>query len=144
MKILAKNSRAYFDYDFKDTFEAGLVLEGREVKSLREGNASMTGSFVSVDAHGATLKNCHIGPYKYAQNDDYSPLRERSLLLSKLEIAKILNREKGLQLIPLEIFQGRRSLLKLKFGLGKSRKKHDKREYIKTRDTAREIREVLS
>lgn len=139
---LAKNSRATYDYDIKDTFDAGLVLEGREVKSIRAGNVSMTGSYVTINQDGAYLVNCHIGPYKYAPNEDYNPTKTRKVLLKKQEIATLLGKEKGLVVIPLEIYTTR-NYIKLKLGVGRARKKLDKREYLKKKDTTREIRRSI-
>ena len=143
MKILADNRRANFDYDIKDTFVAGLVLSGPEVKSVKGGNVSLTGSYVAINNAGASLINCHIGPYKYAREAQYDPTHSRRLLLNKHEINQLLGKEKGLVVIPLEIFQGRRGLLKIKIGLGKARKKTDKREYIKKREAEKEIRKLI-
>lgn len=142
MKIYAENKRARFDYEIKQAFTAGMVLSGAEVKSVKQGNVSMTGAYVSVSQSGATLVNCHIGPYKYARAEKYDPTHTRNLLLNKSEIHQLLGKEKGLTIIPLEIFQGARGLLKIKIGLGKARKKADKREYIKKRDDQREMREA--
>jgi SsrA-binding protein len=139
----ATNNRARYDYDIKDTFDAGLVLEGREVKSVKGGNVSLNGSYVTVNQDGANLINCHIGPYKFAPNIDYDPTHTRKLLLKKQEINGLLGKEKGLVIIPLEIYSGRRGLIKLKLGVCRSRKKIDKREYIKKRDTEREVRKHL-
>lgn len=144
MPTLASNNRARYDYDIKETFDAGLVLEGREVKSVRGGNVSLNGSYVTVNQEGAYLINCHIGPYKYAPNTDYEPTHTRKVLLKKSEIQGLLGKEKGLIIVPLEIYPGRRGLLKLKLGLGRARKKIDKREYIKTRESTREIRKHLN
>lgn len=141
MKVFADNRRARFDYDIKNTFDAGLVLSGPEVKSVKAGNVSMAGAYVSVMANGATLVNCHIGPYKYAKQDGYLPTQTRKLLLNKDEINQMLGKEKGLAIIPLEIYLGRRGLIKIRIGLGKARKKTDKREYLKNREASKEIRE---
>lgn len=143
MTTLATNNRAKYDYDIKDTFDAGLVLEGREVKSVKGGNVSLNGSYVTVNPEGAYLINCHIGPYKFAPNTDYDPTHTRKLLMHKSEINSLLGKEKGLVIIPLEIYSGRRGLIKLKLGIGRSRKKIDKREYIKKRELDREIRRAL-
>ncbi len=143
MKNLAENRKAHFDYDIKESFNAGLVLSGAEVKSVKGGNVSLAGSYVSVSANGATLVNCHIGPYKYAPSEKYNPTQTRKLLLNKSEINQLLGKEKGLTIIPLEIYQGHRGLLKIRIGLGKARKKTDKREYIKKRDDKKEIRKLL-
>ncbi len=141
-KPLADNRRAFYDYDIKDNFNAGLVLTGAEVKSVKQGNVSLTGAYVTVSPRGASLVNCHIGPYKYAPNEKYNPTQTRKLLLNKSEINNLLAKEKGLTIIPLEIYQGVRGLLKIRIGLGKARKKTDKREYLKKRDAKKEIREA--
>ncbi len=141
-KTLADNRRARFDYDIKETFVAGLVLSGPEVKSVKQGNVSMNGAYVTVSVGFVNLINCHIGPYKYASQEKYNPTQSRKLLLKKSEIDQLLGKEKGLTIIPLEIFLGNRGLLKINIGLGKARKKTDKREYIKTRDAKKEIREA--
>lgn len=144
MKTLAKNSRAIFDYDFKDNFEAGLVLSGPEVKSAKQGNVSLNGSYVKVSPTRAQLVNCHIGPYKYAASETYNPTRSRTLLLQRKELRSLIGAEKGLAIIPLEIYEGNKGLVKIKIGVGKARKKQDKREYIKKRDTQREIRKAIT
>ncbi len=144
MKSLAKNKRALFDYDIKDTFDAGLVLEGREVKSVKAGNVSMNGSYVTINPGSVTLVACHIGPYKYAPTEDYNPTHSRQLLLKKSEIDSLLGKEKGLTVIPLEIYEGRSGLIKLRIGVGRGRKKADKREYLKNRDSDKEIRQATS
>jgi SsrA-binding protein len=141
MKILADNRKANFDYDIKDTYTAGIILTGPEVKSVKGGNVSLTGSYVAVSNGSVNLINCHIGPYKYAPAEKYDPTRSRKLLLNKREINQLLGKEKGLVIIPLEIFSGSRGLVKIKIGLGKARKKADKREYIKKRESIKEIRE---
>jgi len=143
MKIFADNRRARFDYDIKDTFNAGLVLSGAEVKSAKGGNVSLSGSYVSVSPSGASLINCHIGPYKYAAQVKYEPTQSRKLLLNKAEINQLLGKEKGLTIIPLEMFLGNRGLIKIKIGLGKARKKTDKRDYIKKRDDKKEIKKFI-
>ena len=143
MKILSDNRRARFDYDIKETYVAGLVLSGPEVKSVKQGNVSLTGAYISVSANAVNLINCHIGPYKYSANAKYDPTVSRKLLLQKKEINQLLGKEKGLTIIPLEIFQGPRGLLKIRIGLGKARKKTDKREYIKKREAQKEIRNLI-
>lgn len=140
MKIIAKNPRAFYDYNIKDTFDAGLVLQGAEVKAVKQGNVSLKGAYVNVDIVGAYLLNCHIGPYQYAKNEGYDPTHTRKLLLTKTEIRSLLGKEKGLVIVPLEIYQGRRGLLKIKIGLGRGRKKTDKREYLKKKEAQKEMR----
>ncbi len=139
-KVLSDNRKARFEYDIKDTLTAGIVLSGAEVKSVKGGNVSLTGSYVSINSLGASLINCHIGPYKYAPNAKYNPTESRKLLLKKAEINQLLGKEKGLTIIPLDIFLGNRGLVKVRIGLGKARKKSDKRDYIKKRDAQKEIR----
>ncbi|MBI3231520.1 MAG: SsrA-binding protein SmpB [Candidatus Doudnabacteria bacterium] len=141
MKTLADNRRANFDYDIKDTFAAGLMLSGAEVKSVKSGNVSLAGSYVAVADNGARLLNAHIGAYKYARNEAYDPTQSRRLLMNKREINQLLGKEKGLVIVPLEIFQTKQGWLKIKLGLGRARKKRDKREAIKKRETQREIKQ---
>jgi len=140
MKSIAENKRATFDYDIKDTFVAGLILSGAEVKSVKGGNVSLNGSYATVSAQGVSLLNCHIGPYKYARVDGYNPTQTRKLLLKKNEISQLLGKEKGLVIVPLEIFQTKQGWIKIKLGIGRARKKRDKREHIKKRDVKKEIR----
>ncbi len=140
MKSLALNKRARFDYDIKDSFDAGLVLEGREVKSAKEGNVSLAGSYIKISANGARLVGAHIGSYKYAPTEDYDPTHERQILLNKKELNQLLGKDKGSIIVPLEIYIGPRNLVKLKIGVGFGRKKQDKREYIKNRDSSKEAR----
>lgn len=142
MKILAKNKRADFDYDIQETFVAGLSLSGAEVKSVKNGNVSLTGAYViTTSGDGARLINAHIGPYKYASVEGYEPTRPRQLLLKKNEINQLAGKAKGLVIVPLEIFQNKRGWLKIKLGLGRARKKKDKREAIKKRETIKELRQ---
>jgi SsrA-binding protein len=144
MSLIAKNNKAHYDYDIKDTFDAGLALSGAEVKSAKSGNVSLAGSYIKVDAHGAYLINCHIGPYKYAPSEGYDPTHSRKLLLNKKEIHSLLGAEKGLTIVPLEMYVAKRGLIKLQIGIGRGRKKQDKREYIKKRDIDREIRKEIN
>lgn len=143
MKILATNKRAYFDYTINENFVAGLVLSGAEVKSVKNGSVSLTGSYVNVSPNGAVLINCHIGSYKYANLKNYNPTQTRKLLLNKKEINQLIGKEKGLVIMPLEIFETQKGLVKIKIGIGRARKKVDKREYIKKRETDREVRSLI-
>lgn len=142
MPQIAKNKRAIFDYDIKDTFDAGLVLSGPEVKSAKSGNVSMAGSYVTVAKNGASLVGVHIGPYKYAPSETYNPTRTRQLLLNKAELNALVGKEKGLTIIPIEIFEIKRGLIKVKIGLGRPRKKQDKRDYLKTREDKKEMKDA--
>ena len=133
MATLATNRKAFHEYSIEDTFEAGLVLAGHEVKSAKSGQASLTGAYVTIRAGQAYLRNAYIGRYKQAAGlESHDENRDRKLLLHKKEIAKLQTRtkEKGLTLVPLELYT-KKTLIKLKFGLGKGKKQFDKRESIK-------------
>jgi len=148
MSVLAINKRANFDYDIQDTYEAGLVLLGHEVKSVKTGHVSLKGSYVTFKKRAgknlpeAYLTNAHIPLYKHAGKiANYEPTRPRKLLLKKKEISYLIGKkdEQGLTLVPLKIYT-KRSFIKLEFGVGKGRKKYDKREAIKKRELDRNIR----
>jgi SsrA-binding protein len=147
---LAYNKRAKFDYDIVKTYEAGLVLAGHEVKSIKTGHVSLKGAFVTAKTSGLKLPelyliNAHIPAYKHASKlEGYEPYRSRKLLLKKKEINYLIGKkqEQGLTLVPIKIYT-KRSLLKLEFGIGKGRKKFDKREVIKKRETDRKINTLL-
>lgn len=142
IKPLVVNKRATFDYTITDTYIAGLVLSGGEVKSLRHKQASLHGAYVQVLADDqVVLLNAQITPYPYADNRDYDPKRTRNLLLRKKEIYQLRAAiaQKGYTLVPLSIFtQG--PFLKLEIGVARGKKQYEKREQIKKRDLAREER----
>ncbi|PLX20380.1 SsrA-binding protein [Candidatus Parcubacteria bacterium] len=147
MPSLALNKKARFDYEITETFEAGLVLFGHEVKSIKEGHISLKGAYI-VTQKGPkglpdfVLRKVHVSPYKKASNiSDYEPERDRKILLNKKEINYLLGKykEEGYSLIPIKVYT-KKSIIKLEFGLGKGKKKHDKREDIKKRDVERKIR----
>jgi SsrA-binding protein len=140
MKIVAKNKRATFDYDIQEKTEAGIVLTGQEVKSVRIGNADLKGAYVSFSSGKPVLKNATIQPYKYASNlKDYDPGRDRALLLHQKEIDRLVgsSQEKGISVLPLEMHAGR--TIKVLIGVGRGRKKYDKRQKIKERDVERRL-----
>ena len=148
MPVLAVNKRANFDYDIQETYEAGLVLLGYEVKSIKTGHISLKGSFVTFKKNRgknlpeAYLTNAHIPLYKHAGKvPSYDPTGPRKLLLKKKEIAYLLGKkdEQGLTLVPIKIYT-KHSFIKLEFGVGKGRKKFDKREVIKKREFDRSLR----
>lgn len=144
MKIIAKNKRAYFDYEILEKFEAGLVLTGQEVKSVKNGHISLPGSYVNIHNGEAFLLNASISPYKLAGRlDEYDETRSRKLLLKKSEIAYLIGKTevKGLTLVPTMIYI-KNNLAKVEFALARGRKKVDKREYIKKREARREMRKV--
>ena len=139
--MLAENPKARFDYEILETLEAGLVLQGQEVKAIRTGKASIKGSYVKIFNNEAYLLGAQIAPYQPGNTPkDYDPQRTRKLLLKKSELKYLLGKsqERGLTLIPLKIFD-HHGLIKLEIGIGKGKKKYDKRESIKKRDTQRMI-----
>lgn len=145
MTELARNKKAYFDYEILETFNAGMVLKGFEVKAIKNGKINITGSFVLIRGNQAYLLNADIPPYQPKNTPtDYDSQRTRSLLLHKNELKRLigLTQQKGLTLIPLRVYNAR-NLLKLEFGLCKGKKKYEKRETIKKRETEREIRRHL-
>jgi len=147
MSVISINKRAEFDYEIIEKYEAGIVLRGYEVKAVKTGHVNLKGSFVTFKKTKAKLPeayltNAHIPLYKHAGGvPGYDPTRSRKLLLKKKEIKYLLGKrqEQGLTLIPLKIYT-KRSLLKLEFGVGKGRKKFDKREVVKKREVDRNIR----
>ena len=141
----AYNRRAKFDYDISDKYEAGLVLRGYEVKSVKTGHISLKGSFVTVKQEELYLTNANIPLYKHAGAiANYDPTRPRKLLLKKREIAHLIgkSRTEGLTLVPVRVYT-KRGLLKLEFGIGKGRKKIDKRDVIQKREAQRKIERAL-
>jgi SsrA-binding protein len=148
MPTLAYNKRANYDYEIQDTFEAGVVLRGHEVKSAKNGHVSLKGSFVTLKKVSGKqlpevyLTNAHITQYKQAGNiKDYDPTRPKKLLLKKSEIQRLIGKkeEQGLTLVPIKMYT-KRSFVKLEFGIGKGKKKYDKRADIKKREVDRNIR----
>jgi SsrA-binding protein len=144
MKVVASNRRARHDYEILDTFEAGLALEGSEVKSLREGKVVLKDSFAHVRDGEVWLVGTYIAPYEFSRGGGHEPERTRKLLLHKREIARINAKlgEQGLTLVPLRIYlkDGR---AKVELGLGRGKRTIDKRETIKERDQQREIERAL-
>ena len=143
VKIIAKNKKAWFDYFVEEKYEAGIVLQGSEVKSLRAGHISMGDAFAKFSQTGNPelfLVNAHITEYAWANRNNHDPLRPRKLLLHKRELAKlsqVLDRQ-GLTLIPLSIYFkfGR---VKVELGLCKGKKNYDKRETLKSKSAQREM-----
>lgn len=143
MPTLATNKRAHFDYEIISKYEAGLSLQGHEVKSIKTGHVSLKGSYISTRNQKGNNKlpefyliKAHIPLYKHAANiDNHDPERPRKLLLKKSEIFHLISKknEQGLTLIPLKMYT-KRSFIKLEFAVAKGKKKHDKRESIKKRE----------
>jgi SsrA-binding protein len=140
-----KNKRAYFDYEFLENFEAGMVLTGQEVKSIKSGKMSLIGSYVVLKGGEIYLMNANIAPYQpHNAPQDYIPTRSRKLLLKKKEIQYLFGKtqERGLTLIPLRVYSNK-GKIKLEFAVARGRKKADKKELIKKRETDKEIRREL-
>ena len=145
MKIFSENKKAKFDYIILESFSSGIVLTGREVKSIREGKINLYGSYVILKNKEVFLVNANISPYQPENNlKDYNPKRDRKLLLHKKEINYLIGKtkEKGLTLVPIKVYT-EKSTIKIEFGIGKGKKKKDKREEIKKRDIERDINRKL-
>ena len=145
-KLIADNRRARFDYDLLERFEAGIVLQGTEVKSLRDGKLNLGDSYCVIERDGEVyLKDAHISPYSHGTHANHDPLRTRKLLLNRNEIRRLTQRvrEKGLTLIPTRVYL-KNGWVKVEIALAKGRKKYDKRERIKERDMQRETQRHLA
>jgi len=140
-----KNRQAYHEFFIDAKYEAGMVLLGTEVKSLREGRASFNDSYCLVHKGEIWLKSLHIAEYSHGNANNHDPLRDRKLLLEKREIKKIEGKlkEKGHTIIPLRIFFSDKGLAKIEIGLAKGKKLHDKRDSIKKKDVEREMKRFL-
>lgn len=141
MSTLAINKRATFDYEILDKFEAGLMLTGAEVKSVKNGHLSLKGSFVTIHENELFLTNAHVSPYPFANPKlAYDPTRSRKLLVRKAEIKSLIGKMhvKGLTLVPLRVYTKRR-LIKLEFAVGRGKKAFDKRTDIAKRESKREM-----
>lgn len=142
--IIQENKKARFDYDVVEKFEAGLVLRGSEVKSLRNRDVQLKDSYISFQKDEAFLQNAHIAEYKSSSYNNHTPERLRKLLLSRKELDYIYGalREKGYSCVPLKIYF-KEGKAKLEIALVKGRKAHDKRDAIKKRDAAAQVRSSL-
>jgi SsrA-binding protein len=140
-----KNRQASFEYFIDSRYEAGMVLLGTEIKSIREGKVSFNDSYCIVHKGEIWLKSLHIAEYSHGTVNNHEPLRDRKLLLRKREIKKIETKlkEKGYTLIPLHIFLNEKNLAKIEIGLAKGKKMHDKRESIRQKDVEREMKRYL-
>jgi len=142
-RVVAQNRRARHDYDILETIEAGIVLTGTEVKSLRSGKASLAESYATVDGDEAWVRQLHIPPYEQGNRWNMDPVRPRKLLLHRAEIQTLHEAvaQKGQTLIPLRLYFSR-GLAKLLIGVARGRKTHDKRHAIAERDARREMDRV--
>ena len=143
-KLICNNKKAYHDYFIEEKFEAGMVLKGTEVKSLRMGKANLNDSFAMVREGEAFLHNLHISPYDFGNRENHDPDRMRKLLLHRKEIVKLFSkvREQGYSIVPLRLYF-KEGLVKVEMGLAKGKKLYDKREDLKTKDSKRDIAQAL-
>lgn len=146
MKIITQNKKAFFDYEIMDRLEAGIVLTGDEVKSIKAGHISLTGSFAHIKDGELFLINCNITPYAkaYEKKDD-AALRTRKLLVHSKELTRLVGdiSRKGITVLPLKIYLNERSLIKVELGIGKHKKAVNKKELIKERDIKRETQREI-
>ena len=143
--IIAKNPVARHNYTISDTIEAGIVLSGTEIKSIRNGKVNLKDSFATIKNGEAFICNLHISPYEFGNIYNKDPLRDRKLLLSKKEINKLigLTKQKGISLVPISLyFKG--NFVKVELGIGKGKKLYDKREDIAKRDAEIRMRKQLA
>lgn len=143
-RLVADNRKARHDYHVLETFEAGVVLQGTEVKAIREGRVNLRDSFARVERDEVWLYNVHISPYSHRGYAEHEPTRRRKLLLHRQEIRKLIGKtvEKGMTLVPLQVyFKGGK--VKVSIGLAKGKQVHDKREAIKKREVDRETRAAI-
>jgi SsrA-binding protein len=143
--VVATNRKAFHDYAIEDKMEAGIVLRGTEVKSLREGKVNLRDSYASVDHEQVILHNCHITPYSHGNIMNHDPLRPRKLLLHRKEISKLLGKtqQKGLTIVPLRIYFTPRGKAKIEIALAKGKKQYDRREATKQREAGREVERAM-
>ena len=143
-KIISVNKRARYDYEISETFEAGLVLQGTEVKSLRQGRVSLKDAYADLQNGEAYLMNSHIDPYEQGNRHNHDPERPRKLLLRKQEIRRLTGKtqEKGLTLIPTRLYFSR-GRAKVELGLAKGKKLYDKRESLKRQSAQRDIERAM-
>lgn len=142
-KLITDNKKARFDYQIIETYEAGLVLTGSEVKSIRAGHISLKESFIAFKGHEAYLHKAHINVYQASSYNNHEPERLRKLLLHRTELDKIRGRiaEKGLSAIPTKMYF-KNGKIKLELGLGRGKKLHDKRQSLKDKDIQKQLRNI--
>lgn len=140
IKIICKNRKARFNFEIEDTMEAGISLQGSEVKSLRNGKANLSDAYAKVRGGEVFLVDAHISPYEQANRENHNPLRDRKLLLHKRQIRKLTGKvtERGYSLIPLKLYF-KNGKVKVDLALAKGKKSFDKREAIKKKDQRREM-----
>jgi len=145
MKIVCTNRKARRDYEILETMEAGMVLRGTEVKSLRGGGAHLKDAYAAVEREELFLHNAHIAPYEMGNRFNHEPTRTRKLLMHAREIRRLLGKikEKGLTLVPLKIYFNDAGKVKIELGLAKGRRAYDKRREIADRDAKRDMERAL-
>jgi SsrA-binding protein len=143
-KNLAENRKALHDYEVLETFEAGIVLLGTEVKSIRDGRVNLRDSYARIEGEELFVFNVHISPYSHRGYSDHEPMRKRKLLLHRAELRKLIGRtvEKGLTLVPLRMYL-KNGRVKMAVSLVRGKKMHDKRETIRRREVDRETRAAV-
>lgn len=140
------NRQAYYNYHIEEKYDAGIVLLGTEVKSIREGKVSFNDSFCLFDKGELWIRSMYIAEYSHGTVNNHIAVHDRKLLLTKRELKKLQNKvkEKGYSIVPLRIYFNDKNLVKLQIGLGKGKKSYDKRETIKARDTEREMKRFVN
>ena len=144
-KVIAENRKARHNYFIEDDYEAGIMLQGTEVKSLRAGGANIQESYASFEDEGLYLVNAHIAEYGFGNRNNHDPSRPRKLLLHKKELAKLFAQVQraGKTIVPLSLYFNERGKVKVKLGVAAGKKQHDKRQTEKNRDWDREKRRLL-
>jgi len=142
--ISIKNKKASFEYEFVDKYVAGIVLQGSEIKSIRDGKVNLQASYCVVKNEEVFVRELHISPYKQASYLNHDPKRERKLLLNKREISKLASKsqEKGLTIVPIRLYVNNKGLAKLEIALARGKKLHDKRHNIKEKDLKRDLEKI--
>jgi SsrA-binding protein len=140
-----RNRAAYHEYQIEEKYDAGMVLAGTEVKSIREGKLSFADSFCIFHKNELWVRNLHIAEYRFGTTNNHIAVHDRKLLLNRRELRKLEARlkDKGYTIVPLRVFFNERGLVKMEIGLGKGKKLHDKRESIKQKDMEREIKRYM-
>ena len=145
VKLISNNKKARYDYFIDDVYEAGMVLTGTEIKSLRQGKANIKESYAKIENGELIIYGMHISPYEQGNRFNVDPLRPRKLLLHKKEIRKLLglSTTKGYTLIPLRLYINERGLAKLEIAVARGKKNYDKREIIAKKDALRKIQQAI-
>jgi len=143
-KVFAKNRKAFHDYHIDEKYEAGMVLTGTEVKSIRSGKANLKDSYARIENSEMFIYNMHVSPYEQGNRFNHEPLRKRKILMNRREINRLigLTREKGYTLIPLKLY-AKKGFIKIELSLARGKKQYDKRDAIATKEAKREVERVF-